>query len=125
MIVELTLAQMTLERLAATPVAYAEVMQLPPSFVMDHAGSISYWANLYGVSAYELDKTIECESGYAPSAVNPLSGATGLVQILPSAHREITKEQMLDPDWSVQWMAQNWKAHKAWWVCARMKGFVK
>lgn len=126
MIISLLLAQSRLERLAATT-AYADTIQtvqMVPSFVMDKDASIAYWARLYGASAYEMTQTVSCESNFDPTALNSSSGARGLVQILPSAHKDVTKAQMNDPDWSIQFMAKNWNIHKRWWECARLLGFV-
>ena len=80
---------------------------------------LSYkYANKYGVDPVRMWKIVLCESGGRPDAKNPHSSATGIVQILLSAHPTITKEQALDPDFSLEWMAQNLAAGRwSMWVC--------
>lgn len=74
---------------------------------------------------------ISCESGWqediqskhrytsnkwAPAGTQEQS--FGIVQIHLPAHQTITKEQALDPYWSIEWMAQQWQAgNQRWWSC--------
>lgn len=76
---------------------------------------------------YELDparfvKVVECESSFNRDAIGAL-GEIGLVQIYPKYHPTITREQMLNPVWSMEWMAKQWKAgHQSWWSCYGLTG---
>lgn len=73
---------------------------------------------------YELNPdlfvaTIKCESDFDPDAIGA-AGEIGLVQILPRAHPELTTEEMEDPYFSIEWMAQAWKnKYENWWSCYR------
>lgn len=121
LIVQLLLAQVQLQRLAAQTAYAAEIHQ--PLFAVDQDGAIRYWADTYNVPFYEIRETIKCESGFDPLAVGKL-GETGLAQIYLKYHTDVTRAQARDPDFSVQFIAKNWKDHKEWWSCARIKGFL-
>jgi soluble lytic murein transglycosylase-like protein len=70
----------------------------------------------YGLNTDHFLKVINRESGFNPNAVNPTSNASGIVQILPSAHPDITKEEMFDPIWSLNWAAEEWsEGHQSMW----------
>lgn len=79
---------------------------------------------------YDLDpvrfvKVIECESSFNRNAVGAL-GEIGIVQIYPKYHPTVTREQMLNPAWSMEWMAKQWKAgHQRWWSCYALTAGVK
>lgn len=71
----------------------------------------------YGLNTEHFLKVVNCESGWNPSVVNSI-GATGIVQILPRAHPDITREQMLDPIWSLNFAAEQWSLnHQTMWEC--------
>ena len=66
-----------------------------------------------GTKAYEMKRTIECESGYKniQSYIvkdNKREDSWGLVQINLPNHREITKQQALNPNFAIKWMSDNW-----------------
>lgn len=124
-VIHLLLIQAQLERMTATPIAYADTIlvvqqvEMPPSFRMDPEASITYWAKKYGQSPEELLYVIENEGGIHQDYTNVIgsSGERGACQILPSAHKEVTLTQMLDPDWCVAWTARMWaEGHAHWWV---------
>lgn len=64
-----------------------------------------HYAAKYGVKGDFMWAIVMCESGGNPNAKNSHSSATGIAQILLSAHPNITREQALDPDFSLDWMA--------------------
>lgn len=75
------------------------------------------YAHVYDIDAAHFVKTIDCESKFDRNAIGKL-GETGIVQIYPKYHTEITREQMLNPVWSMEWAAKQWKAgHQKWWSC--------
>ncbi len=126
MVIQLLLAQATLERMAHTPVAYAaEVPVVQESFIPAFADgredTISYWASKFNISATEMSATIQCESKFHPDAVGDSGTSFGLVQIHLPAHPDVTKKQALDPDFSIRWMAREFsKGNQRIWTCWRM-----
>lgn len=61
--------------------------------------------------------TVQCESGWDVNAVGPL-GEIGLVQFYPRAHTNISKTQMRDPYFSLDWMAARFEEGQTQhWVC--------
>ena len=68
-----------------------------------YTGSHADWMTAAGISPADFDnveKLIQKESGWRPHAVNPSSGACGLVQALPCSK--------LGPDWSDPIVALRW-----------------
>lgn len=65
-------------------------------------------------------RIIECESNGDPQAVNPRSGASGLMQVMPfwADHFGYEREDLLDPSLNMEmavlvWQEQGWEA----WSC--------
>ncbi len=129
MVISLLLAQAQLERLASTPFAYADEIQLPPSYVMGHEASIKYWASKYNAPADRMEAVIKCESDFIPQQSNYKSAtgpngredSWGVAQIYLPKHPTITRDMAMDPDFSVQYMASHW--HTDHWSCAKLLGF--
>lgn len=77
----------------------------------------------HGVSFHEMRVTIDCESGWNPKASNPGDsdgGSWGIVQINigKGAHPDITKEQAFDPEFALDFMAQEFAKGNQWkWSC--------
>ena len=79
----------------------------------------------YGVDFYIMDKIIECESFYQPDIQSyakypdgSQERSFGLVQIHELAHPNITREQMLDPEFSIRFLAENLaKGKGSMWTC--------
>lgn len=72
----------------------------------------------HGISAKPLLDTIYCESKYKANTIGDHGTSFGAVQIHLPAHPDITKEQALDPLWSINWMAEQFKAGKQkMWSC--------
>lgn len=64
-----------------------------------------------------IAKVIECESGRDKNAIGAL-GEVGIVQILPRAWPSISKEQMLDASFSIDFLAhQISTGHGYYWAC--------
>lgn len=75
-------------------------------------------AKKYAVSAYEIDKVVQCESGYNPLAVGDKGKSFGLVQIHLPAHPNITKEQAFDEDFALNFIASEFSKNNKWkWSC--------
>jgi soluble lytic murein transglycosylase-like protein len=74
-------------------------------------------ANQYHVSSFVMKKVIDCESEWNTHAVSPTHDY-GIAQINKSWH--FTKEQMFDPEFSIDFMAQEFKkGHQKEWSCYR------
>ena len=71
----------------------------------------------YGLNIDHFLATINCESQFNPDAKGSM-GEIGIVQILPSAHKDIPIEKMKDAIWSLNWMAQKWaNGEQNLWSC--------
>lgn len=76
------------------------------------------FAKQYGVDADRMWRIVICESGGRADAKNAHSSATGIVQILLSAHPDVTRAQAFDPAFSLEWMAKHLAAGRwSMWVC--------
>ncbi len=96
-----------------------------PLYADSPTSTIAYWAQEFGANATEMAATIQCESHGNSGAVGDNFTSYGLVQIHLPAHLDITKEQALNPDWSLEWMAKQWNSNKRIWSCARLLGYAK
>ncbi len=68
---------------------------------------------------------INCESGWSATSTGAF-GELGIAHIYPKYHPELTKEEMLDPTFSISWMASQWDlGHHEWWTCWRMLEYTK
>lgn len=93
-------------------------------------------AQEYGVSAQTMLSVISCESKYMVDVqsnhrytesnvpkgykVGDREQSFGLVQIHLPAHPNISKEQALDPEFSVEFLAKNLKQNRGnMWTCYR------
>lgn len=68
-----------------------------------------------------IKTVIKCESGYKINAVGDIGNSFGLVQIyLPAWKGKITKEQALDPEFAVDFLAEKLsKGQGNLWTCYR------
>jgi hypothetical protein len=66
-----------------------------------------------GTKAYEMKKTIYCESGYKNIQSNIVKNGVredswGVAQINLYYHPQVTKEQAMNEEFAVKWMSDNW-----------------
>lgn len=124
MLIQLSTAQIQLNNLKVTGVEpISQVLSLPshPEYLLKQ--TLVDFASTTAVQHHQdpvlFQKVVSCESGWDYKAVGGL-GEVGIVQIYPIKHPGISKDQMLDPLWSLNWMAQQWEdMHQAWWSCWR------
>jgi len=88
---------------------------------------VDHYASQYGVSAEIMHSVIECESNYQTGvqSYHVKNGVReesyGIVQIHLPSHPHITKEQALDPEFSIEFMAKHMAEGGAWmWSCYNM-----
>lgn len=75
-----------------------------------------------GLNADHFSQVISCESGWDAEVVSPINTNgtwdTGLVQI--NSSWGFSKEKMDDPEFAINFMAEQWKAGNAhYWTCWR------
>lgn len=94
----------------STPVAYAA--PLATSTLMEMAAQT---ASEYHLDLKKFDGTIQCESGWNPTVQsayktpsNELEDSWGLVQINLEENPTVTKQEALDPEFALQFMAKEW-----------------
>lgn len=86
---------------------------------------IEAYAVKYGIEAAPLLATLSCESNYRADArgdfdTHATPTSFGVAQIHLPAHPDITREQALDPLWSIDWTARQFKAGRQhMWSCYR------
>jgi len=76
----------------------------------------------YGIYGHEFLETARCESGLRADAKGDLvqgkPTSFGVFQINETYHPYLTREQMLDPMFNIQWAAQQFKKGKqSMWSC--------
>ena len=82
---------------------------------------ISSSALKWNVDEERLRKTLFCESSLNPEAVGDGGYSFGIAQIHLPSHPEITKEQALNPEWSIDYIAEQFSKEKAkMWTCWRI-----
>lgn len=80
-------------------------------------------ANIHGIPPADFVNTLECESTWDPNAVGDTNTSFGIAQWHLPAHTSkdpfpITKEQALDPYFSISYAAAAFQAGYAhWWTC--------
>lgn len=75
----------------------------------------------YGVSEAVMRNVIQCESSGNPNAVGDGGQSFGLVQIYLPAHPEVTRAEALDPEFAVEFLAQNLSEGRGrMWTCYRL-----
>lgn len=80
---------------------------------------VDEYATAYGVSAYQMKGTIECESGWNPNAEGDSGRSIGLVQIHLPAH-PATDEEARAPEFAILFMAENFsRGNQHLWTCWR------
>jgi soluble lytic murein transglycosylase-like protein len=77
-------------------------------------------ANKYGVSEEVMHAVIKCESTYNKNAIGDQGNSYGLVQIHLPSWKNITKEQALDPEFAISFLAEKLSEGKGnLWTCYR------
>ena len=71
-------------------------------------------ASKYEVPFDVMDKIITSETHWRPEAIGDKGCSVGLVQINLCVHKDITKEQALDPDFALNFLASEIKAGREW-----------
>lgn len=75
-----------------------------------------------GLKPNILLRTLECESNLNPKAVGDGGTSFGIAQIHLPAHPSISKEEALDPYFSITWAAEQFAAGNArMWTCWRIQ----
>ena len=99
-----------------------------PESVYEYAG---YLALKEGLNVGEFMATLECEASFRNvqsghpnhNGPNGREDSWGVVQIHLPSHLDITREQALQPFWSLNWMAEQWvKGNKRIWSCWHTAG---
>lgn len=102
-------------------IAVALAAEIAPFDAAQPDKAIYFWADFYSVSRVELYETIKCESRFRPNAVGKF-GELGIAQIYLKYHPSVSKEEALDPDFSIRWMAEQFsKGDEHLWTCWRKK----
>ena len=99
-------------------ISYARAPESPhkPSI----AQLIAFNASKYHVSEKTMHKVIKCESNYISTAVGDHGHSFGLSQIHLPSNPTVTKEQALDPEFAIDFLAKNLSQGKGnKWTCYR------
>lgn len=103
------------------PIAYAS--EVPEAPKLTPEGLISSISAEYGVSSTTLYNLAYSESHLDPSAVGDSGDSVGIVQIRLKSHPDVSREQALDPEFSLRWAALEILAGNIsqWSVCSCVK----
>lgn len=94
-----------------TPLSEAEEIEL----------LVKEYATLYNLNYSHFRATLYCESRLNPRAVGDGGNSYGIAQIHLPSHRDVTRENALEPDWAIRWAAQQWaKGGQGMWTCYRL-----
>ncbi len=101
----------------SVPIAHAQEIQI--------SDLVEFYAHKYQTPVGPLRETIQCESGFDPTIQSEYTNALGkreesygLAQINLPAHPSITKEQALDPDFALDFMAKQFSVgNQKMWTC--------
>lgn len=101
----------------ATPVLAAQVTPVVYSTSTAQV-IIEAYAVRYGIPSDTLVGTLRCESGFNSTVVGDGGTSWGVAQIHLPAHPNISKEQALDPIWSIDFAARMFSEGKqSMWTC--------
>lgn len=111
--------------MASTTYPIATILPTPPPSPAVATTSIptmiERFSDFYGVNREVMSRVIKCESGYNPNAEGDHGTSFGLSQIHLPAHPDITKEQALDPEFAIKFMAKEMSQGNSWkWTCWKM-----
>lgn len=74
-------------------------------------------AEKYHLEAARFLAVAICESGLNPAAVGDHGQSFGLFQIHLKSHKDVTREQALDPLFAVEWAAKKFLVAPQIWAC--------
>jgi len=81
---------------------------------------IDYYGDMYGVSTYVLHTVIRCESNYNTYALGDSGKSRGLVQIHSGYNPHVSDAEAYDPDFAINFLAENLSKGKGrMWTCWR------
>lgn len=80
-------------------------------------------SEMYGVSGYQMERTIECESRFNnvqssvkdPSGPNGREDSWGIAQIHLPSHPDVSREEAMNEEFAIKWMAQNFNNPYVTW----------
>lgn len=79
---------------------------------------IEAYAVHYGTPAAPLINTLRCESGFDPHSIGDKGTSYGLAQIHLPAHADVSKQEAMNPFFSIDFAARNFRDGNAKiWSC--------
>lgn len=82
---------------------------------------IAQSADKYNVSEKTMHQVVKCESMYNPNAVGDGGKSFGLVQIYLPSNPTVTKEEALNPNYAIDFLAKGLsKGQGSKWTCFRI-----
>ena len=104
---------------------YINFSILNPSKNLNKQQLIDFYANKYGVDANLMRAVINCESRNVETAIGDGGKSYGLVQIHLPSWPEITKEQAINPDFALDFMAKKFSENREnLWTCYTLLKFI-
>lgn len=119
-LITLFLALISLGLIAAPPALAGTVSPLP--YTIENAPLIiEAYAVRYGISAAPLVGTLRCESGFKGDAIGDYGTSYGVSQIHLPAHKDISKEEALNPFFAIDWAAYQFsQGNQNMWSCYKL-----
>lgn len=111
------LLQLLLAATFALPQDQTKLTVHPPPTIEERIAAI---ADTHKVNRERLLGTLKCESNFKTDAVGDNGTSYGIAQIHLPSHPEITKEQALDAEFSIDFAASEFaKGNAKKWTCWR------
>ena len=83
-------------------------------------------ARAHGVNGYQMERTVECESRFNNIQSTAYRNGVreesyGIAQIHLPSHPEVTKEEALNEEFAIEWMAKNFNNPYVTWYAYNRK----
>ena len=102
------------------PATDVPVIEQPTTLPVTPKEIIRSVSDSTGISYDVMYNVIECESGFNPNAIGDNGHSFGLVQIFLEYHPTVTKEQALNPEFAINFLAEKLSQGKGnLWTCYR------
>lgn len=107
--------------LITPPAAMAGTISPLPYTVENAPLIITAYAVHYGIPSQPLIDTLRCESGFNSEAVGDHGTSFGVAQIHLPAHKDVTREESLNPFFAIDWAAYQFSlGNENMWSCYKI-----
>ena len=95
-------------------------LQIQPPTLQNLKDFLAQSVAKYGGNYYQLEKVIQCESGWDNTAKNPNSAASGIAQFMPGTFAGYCGGDYKDPFAQIHCLVIAWSGgHQDWWSSSK------